>query len=53
MTLKTTVTNILNRKVTEQQAMQWANDNYGVLATYIRQQFINSLKTKKNEHNRK
>lgn len=46
MTLKTTVTNILCKKVTEQEAMQWANDNYGILATYIRQEFINKLKSK-------
>jgi hypothetical protein len=45
MTLTTTVTNILHKRVTEEQAKQFALDNYGILATYIRQQFISSLKS--------
>ena len=44
MTLTTTVTNILCKRVTDEQAKQFALDNYGVLATYIRQEFINSIK---------
>ncbi len=38
MTLTTTVTNILSKRVTEEEAKQFALDNYGILATYIRQQ---------------
>jgi len=45
--LITTVTNILNKKVTEQEAKDFALNQYGVLATYIRQQLIDELaKTK-------
>ena len=44
MTLTTTVTNLLNKRVTDEQAKQFALDNHGVLATYIRQEFINSIK---------
>lgn len=44
MTLTTTVTNLLNKKVTDEQAKTFALENYGVLATYIRQEFINSIK---------
>ena len=44
MTLTTTVTNLLNKRVTDEQAKQFALDNYGVLATYIRQEFINKIK---------
>ena len=44
MTLTTTVTNLLNKRVTDEQAKQFALDNYGILATYIRQEFINSIK---------
>ena len=44
MTLTTAVTNILCKRVTDEQAKQFALDNYGVLATYIRQEFINSIK---------
>jgi hypothetical protein len=47
MTLTTTVTNILHKRVTDDQAKQFALDNYGILATYIRQQFISSLKSGK------
>jgi hypothetical protein len=43
MTLTKTVTNILNKKVTEEQAKQFALDNYGILATYIRQQTIEGI----------
>ena len=44
MTLTTTVTNLLNKKVTDEQAKTFALENYGVLATYIRQEFINKIK---------
>ena len=44
MTLKTAVTNILSKKVTDEQAKQFALDNYGVLATYIRGQLIDKIK---------
>ena len=44
MTLTTTVTNLLNKKVTDEQAKTFALDNYGLLATYIRQEFINKIK---------
>jgi hypothetical protein len=49
MTLTTTVTNLLNKRVTDEQAKQFALDNYGILATYIRQQFISGLKETKNK----
>lgn len=45
--LVTTVTNILNKRVTEQEAKQFALDNYGILATYIRQEFVKSIKSGK------
>ena len=44
MTLTTTVTNILCKRVTYEQAKQFALDNYGVLATYIRGQLIDKIK---------
>ena len=44
MTLTTTVTNLLNKRVIDEQAKQFALDNYGILATYIRQEFINKIK---------
>ena len=44
MTLTTAVTNILCKRVTDEQAKTFALENYGVLATYIRQEFINSIK---------
>lgn len=44
MTLTTTVTNILSKRVTYEQAKQFALDNYGVLATYIRGQLIDKIK---------
>lgn len=46
MTLITAVTNILCKRVTEKEAQEFALNQYGVLATYIRQEFIKSLKTK-------
>jgi hypothetical protein len=49
MTLTATVTNILHKRVTDEQAKQFALDNYGILATYIRQQFISGLKETKNK----
>jgi hypothetical protein len=57
MTLVGAVTNILLRRVTEKEAKQFALDNYGVLATYIRQRQIEGIfaakqnKTEKNETN--
>ena len=44
MTLTTTVTNLLNKRVTDEQAKQFALDNHGVLATYIRGQLIDKIK---------
>ena len=44
MTLTTAVTNILCKRVTYEQAKQFALDNYGVLATYIRGQLIDKIK---------
>ena len=43
MNLTTAVTNILNKKVTEEQAKQFALDNYGLLATYIRQKMLEKI----------
>ena len=44
MTLTIAVTNILCKRVTDEQAKQFALDNYGVLATYIRGQLIDKIK---------
>ena len=44
MTLTIAVTNILSKRVTDEQAKQFALDNYGVLATYIRGQLIDKIK---------
>lgn len=44
MTLTTAVTNILCKRVTDEQAKQFALDNYGILATYIRGQLIDKIK---------
>lgn len=46
MTLTTTVTNILCRRVTDEEAKEFALNNYGILATYIRQQFVTDFKSK-------
>lgn len=43
MTLTTTVTNILCRRVTDEEAKEFALNNYGILATYIRQQFVDDI----------
>lgn len=40
------VTNILNKKVNEEEAKEFALKNYGVLAAYIRNQYIESLTIK-------
>ena len=45
--LISTVTNILNKKVTEEEAKDYALNNYGILATYIRQEYVKSLTSKK------
>lgn len=45
--LISTVTNILNKKVTEEEAKQYALNNYGILATYIRQEYVKILTNKK------
>lgn len=42
-TLIGTVTNILNKRVTEQEAQKFALEQYGVLATYIRQEFTKKI----------
>lgn len=47
MTLITAVSNILNKNVTEEQAKEFALNNYGVLASYIRSEFVSKLKSKK------
>ena len=39
MNLITAVTNIISKRVTEEEAKQFALDNYGVLAAYIRHEF--------------
>ena len=44
MTLTIAVTNILSKRVTDEQAKQFALDNYGVLVTYIRGQLIDKIK---------
>lgn len=45
-TLVGTVTNILCKRVSEEEAMKFALENYGVLATYIRGEYIDELKVK-------
>jgi hypothetical protein len=42
-TLKGTVTNILLKKVTEEQAKQFALDNYGELCAYIRAEAFKNI----------
>lgn len=49
MTLVEVVSKIVREKVTEDQAKDFALDNYGILATYIRQQFVESIIYKKDE----
>lgn len=44
--LISTVKNILKKKVTEEEAKEFALKNYGVLAAYIRSQYIKSLTIK-------
>lgn len=46
-TLISAVTNILHKRVSEEEAKKFALENYGELATYIRQQFVEELKQKK------
>jgi hypothetical protein len=48
MTLIETVASILCKNVTEEQAKKFALENYGELAAYIRQQFVERLNIKKN-----
>lgn len=43
-TLVTTVTNILCKRVTELEAMQFALNNYGVLCAHIRAEYIATVK---------
>ena len=45
MTLVATVTNILLRRVTEEEeeAKQFALNNYGVLCAYIRNQYVENV----------
>ncbi len=50
-TLTATVTNILHKRVSEEYAMQWANENYGVLATYIRKEFMDTIMKERLENN--
>lgn len=42
--LKTVVTNILLKRVTEEQAKEYALNHFGELCTYIRQQFMDEYK---------
>lgn len=42
-TLIGTVTNILHKRVTEEQALQWIKNNYGEFCTYIVNQRLDSL----------
>lgn len=50
--LVSAVTNILHKRVTEEEAKDFALNQYGVLATYIRSEFINELKNQ-NENEKK
>lgn len=47
--LKTTVTNILNKRVTEEQTLQWVNNNFGEFCTYIVNQRLDRLGITKKE----
>jgi hypothetical protein len=49
MTLTQTVTNILNKRVTDQEAKMFAFYNYGILATYIRGQLIDDIMKQRKE----
>jgi len=46
-TLTTTVSNILGYEVTDTIAKNWALKNYGQLATHIRNEFLDSVKSRK------
>lgn len=46
-TLTTTVSNILGYEVTDTIAKNWALNNYGQLATHIRNEFLDSVKVRK------
>jgi len=47
MTLKQTVSEIKGYEVTEGQARLFASEQYGVLATYIRNKLLENLKIPK------
>lgn len=42
-TLIGTVTNILHKRVTEEQALQWIKNNYGEFCTYIVNERLDKL----------
>lgn len=42
-TLKSAVTNILLKRVTEDEAKDFALNNYGVLCAYIRNEYTDNL----------
>ena len=51
--LVSAVTNILHKRVTEEEAKDFALNQYGVLASYIRNEFIENLKKQENEKSKK
>lgn len=46
-TLVSQVSKIIGRKVTDKEAQIFASEQYGVLATFIRNEFIDSLQSDK------
>lgn len=49
--LVSAVTNILHKRVSEEEAKDFALKQFGVLASYIRNEFMNSLKKQENNKN--
>lgn len=49
MTLRQTVEKITGEYVSESKAMHWANNNFGILSTHIRQEFVQRLNGEKVE----
>jgi hypothetical protein len=49
MTLTQTVTNILNKRVTDEEAKLFALNNFGILASYIRNKSLENIMKKRKE----
>ena len=51
--LVSAVTNILHKRVTEEEAKDFVLNQFGVLASYLRNEFIENLKKQENEKSKK